>query len=227
MRTIAIVPSAGSGKRLGIKTKKPFVLLGGEPILARTLKAINGCGAVDAILIAVEKSCVKKTEGLVRKFGIAKVAGIVVGGKTRYESVRNCLGKVDDSYGIVLIHDGARPLVDNALLEGSIRIAGRYGSCIAAVPENDTVKLVDGNLFIRKTLDRTKVFRAQTPQVFRRGLIQKAYAIKGNSRVTDDSGLVEAIGKKVKILEGTYRNIKITTKEDLEFAQAVLGGIRR
>jgi 2-C-methyl-D-erythritol 4-phosphate cytidylyltransferase len=129
---------------------------------------------------------------------------------------------VGDAYGVVLIHDGGRPFVDAKTIACSVALARRYGGCIVAVPENDTVKLAGGDLFIRRTLDRTRIFRAQTPQVFRRSVIMKAYAAKGAKSATDDSGLVEKAGGRVKILKGSYRNIKITTKEDLKFAEVLI-----
>lgn len=220
-RTVAIVPSAGYGRRLGLKKKKPFVLLNDRPLVSYALKTLNGCRAVDRIIVASEKNCVKSLRALVNKFRFKKVTDVVVGGKTRAESVENCLKIVDTSFDIVLIHDGARPFVEESMIESSIRLAKKYGGCIVAVPENDTVKLAGRDLFIKKTLDRSRLFRAQTPQAFRRSLIQKAYAgIKKG--VTDDSGLAEKTGVRVKILEGSYKNIKITTKEDLKFAEVLL-----
>ncbi|MDP2913329.1 MAG: 2-C-methyl-D-erythritol 4-phosphate cytidylyltransferase [Candidatus Omnitrophota bacterium] len=222
MKTIAIVPSAGAGKRLRCKIKKPFVLLGGRPLISYTLKALEGCDALDAIIIASEKSCVKKFMRLVKKLQLKKVIDVVTGGKTRFESVRNCLCKVDPSFGLVLIHDGARPFVEKTLINKSIAFAKKFGGCIVAVPEIDTVKLIGKGQFITKTLDRQKIFRAQTPQVFRRDIINKAYAIKGKRNITDDASLAEILGSKIKVLKGSYRNIKITTKEDLKFAEALL-----
>lgn len=221
-RAVAIVPSAGFGKRLGLKTKKPFVSLGGKPIVYYALHALNSCIDIDAVIIACEKCCIKRFEKLVVKFRLNKVVCICIGGKTRSESVRNCLRLADGSYDIVLIHDGARPFLDGRTISRSIKLAQEFGGCIVAVPENDTVKLAGKNLFVRKTLDRSSIYRAQTPQVFRRQLIQKAYALSGKDRVTDDASLVEKLGGKVKILEGSYSNIKITTKEDLELAKVLL-----
>lgn len=220
-RAVAIVPSAGYGRRLGLKKKKPFVLLNGRPLVSYALKTLNDCRAVDRIIVASEKSCVKSLKALVNKFRFKKVTDVVIGGKTRAESVGNCLKIVDASFDIVLIHDGARPFIEKSMIESSIRLAEKYGGCIVAVPESDTVKLAGRDLFIKKTLDRNRLFRAQTPQAFRRSLIQKAYTgIKKG--VTDDSGLAEKSGVRVKILEGSYKNIKITTKEDLKFAEVLL-----
>lgn len=225
---IAIVPAAGRGKRLGQKEKKPFVLLNGRPLISYALKTLDACDVIDGIIIAAEKSCVKKLKLLVKKFHFKKIIGIVIGGRTRYESVKNCLKNVSAIFDIVLIHDGARPFVEKAMIEKSVGLAKKHGGCIVAVPESDTVKIVDRNLFIRKTLERNKIFRAQTPQVFQRDLIEKAYkqgdsdiCLSADREFTDDASLVEILGKKVKILKGSYRNIKITTEEDLKLAEVL------
>jgi 2-C-methyl-D-erythritol 4-phosphate cytidylyltransferase len=216
-RVVAIVPSAGAGKRLGLSTKKPFVNLGGRPLVTYALKTLNGSRSINSIIIASEKF-----KRLVRRFRLKKVARIVIGGKTRMESVKKCLATIGDDFGIVLIHDGARPFIEKSVIEGSIRLCRRFGGCIVALPENDTVKLVSDNFFIKKTLDRNRVFRAQTPQVFRIDLLKKAYTEARKTGYTDDASLVEALGGRIKVLAGTRRNIKITTKEDLKFAEVLL-----
>jgi len=221
-RTVAVVPAAGYGKRLGCRAKKPFVLLGSRPLVSYALKTIDGCESVDGIIIAAERHCIKDFERLVRRFKFKKVIDIVAGGKTRFQSVKNCLRRVPQFVDVVLIHDGARPFLEEWMITDSIRMAEKFGGCILAVPESDTVKLVDRNLFISRTLDRSKVYRAQTPQVFRRDLIQKAYGRATKKDITDDASLAEALGIKVKVLKGSCRNIKITTKEDLELAEVLL-----
>lgn len=221
-RTVAVVPAAGYGRRLGLRTKKPFVLLKGKPIIAHTLGALEKCSAVDEIIIASERSCVEKFRDLVKRYRFRKVSGIVIGGKTRFESVKNCLAGIGASCDIVIVHDGARPFIDAAALSGSVKLARKYGACIVGVWETDTVKLVDSELVVKRTLDRTGIFRAETPQAFRRDIIKRAYELKGNIKITDDAGLVERMGKPVKILAGSYRNIKITTKEDIILAEALL-----
>lgn len=222
MKTIAIVPAAGSGKRLGLKVKKPFVLICGRPLIAHTLGALERSDAIDAIMVAVEKGYVKRLADTIKKYGFKKVTDIVVGGSTRYESVRNCLERIGPSYGVVIVHDGARPFIDTALLKRTVDSAKKYGSAIAALPERDTVKLGDKDMFIRSTLDRNRIFRAQTPQAFRYHLIKKAYGLKRKTPATDDSSLLEALGHRVKIIAGSGRNIKITTKEDLKIAEVLL-----
>ena len=221
-RTVAIVPAAGSGERLGLKTKKPFVLLGGVPIVVRTLKALGASKAVDAIIVATDKDSIKRMKGLVKKYALKKVLDVVRGGRTRLGSVRNCLDKVRGAYDVILIHDCARPLVERDTIDKAVAAARRYGACVTAVPETDTVKLAGEKMSVKRTLDRRSVYRAQTPQAFRRDIIKKAYSSKNTCRATDDSALVENMGGKVRILVGSYRNIKITTKEDLKLAEVLL-----
>lgn len=219
---VAIVAAAGSGHRLGLKVRKPFVKLAGIPIIVHTLKALSGSRAIDAIIVAAEAGFVGRFEALVKKYKLIKVAAVVTGGATRAESVRNCLAHVDDSFDIVLIHDGGRPFIDAETIALSVAMARKHGGAIVAVPENDTVKLTGDDLFVKKTLDRSRIFRAQTPQAFRRDLIKKAYAAGIAAGATDDAGLVERVGGKVKIVTGSYRNIKITTKEDLKLAEVLI-----
>jgi len=223
MKTIAVIPAAGSGRRLGTRTKKPFVLLGGKPVISYALKTLNGCKSIDAIIVASERSCIAKVENIAKRFGIDKLIGVVAGGKTRFKSVRNCLKKIGPSFDIVLIHDAARPFVDEDTIERSIAAAKKFGASVVAVRESDTVKLSDGRFFVAKTLDRRKIFRAQTPQVFRYSIAKKAFARAGSaSGLTDDASIAERIGTRVRIVEGSYGNIKITTKEDMSFAKGLL-----
>jgi 2-C-methyl-D-erythritol 4-phosphate cytidylyltransferase len=222
---VAIVAAAGSGKRMGLKTRKPFIKLAGTPLIIRTIKALSASREIDAIVVAGEAAYLGRLNRLVAGYGLRKVSAVIAGGKTRADSVRNCLAHIDPRCGIVLIHDGGRPFVDTRTISDAIAAARRYGSCIVAVPESDTVKIVDKDLFVKRTLDRSRVFRAQTPQAFRTALINKAYRSAGRSRgpaVTDDAGAVEMAGGRVKIVPGSYRNMKITTRDDLKTAEAML-----
>ena len=220
---LAIVPAAGCGRRMGLDEKKPFIALAGKPLVYYALKALEDSGMIDAIMIASDRPSVQRFTRLVKRFGFKKIIAIVVGGRTRYESVRNCVAKADKSFDIILIHDGARPLIEKYLIENSVRQARRFGAAIAALAESDTVKFSRDGSFIKKTLGRDEIFRAQTPQAFRRGIIDKAYAARRAAKdVTDDASLVERLGRRVKIIKGSTRNIKITTKEDLKLAEVLL-----
>jgi 2-C-methyl-D-erythritol 4-phosphate cytidylyltransferase len=221
-KVLAVVPAAGSGERLGYKTKKPFVLLNGIPMIVRTLKALSASERVGGIITATDKDSIKRLKGLVKKYRLSKVIDVIEGGATRSESVRNCLRASGDDADIILIHDCARALVDRETIDRSIALALKHGACISAVPEIDTVKVATRDMTVRSTPERSSLYRAQTPQVFRRDIIKKAYASMDISKATDDSSLVEAMGVRVKILVGSYRNIKITTKEDLKLAEVLL-----
>ena len=219
---VAIVPCAGYGRRLGLDQKKPFVKLSGRPIAIHALATLNSCKTIDSIIVACERSCVEDFGRLVKKFRLDKVDAVVVGGRTRFESVRNCLKKVKPSFDVVLVHDGARPLVDRDIVSEVVKAAARFGASLAAVPETDTVKISDGVCSVAGTLPRERIFRAQTPQAFRREVIITAYSLPGGYLATDDSGLVERSGLSVRIVKGSYKNIKITTREDLLMAEALL-----
>ena len=224
MKTVAIVAGAGFGKRLGLKVKKPFIILEGKPLIMYCVHVLDTSPLIDGIIVALERSCVSRFKRLVKKYGLKKVKDIVIGGRTRFESVCNCLERVNDSYDVVLIHDAARPFINHTLVQKSIAAAKQYGGCVVAVPENDTVKLADGDLFVERTLDRSHIWRAQTPQVFMRSVIIDACRkmIPGRVHVTDDSSLVERAGNKVRIVSGFYNNIKITTREDLAWAKELV-----
>lgn len=223
-KTIAIVAGAGSGRRLGLAAKKPFVMLGGRPIITYCLAVLGASKIIDEIIVAVDESCIGRMRRLIPRYHLKKIRDVVRGGASRFESVRNCLERLDPSCGIVLIHDAARPFLEEGLIRGTIASAKRFGASIAAVPEQDTIKSVKGGLFISNTVDRSRIWRAQTPQVFRRSLIVEAYANapRDSSKITDDSCLIERLGKKVRIASGSYKNIKITTKEDLTLARKLI-----
>ena len=223
VKVVAIVPAAGSGKRLKTAEKKPFVRLGGKPLISYALKALNSSGYINTIIVAVERSSAGRLKRIINKYGITKARLIAPGGRTRAESVKNCFDLIKGPCDIVLVHDGARPFLSKGLIMDSVILAGKYGACVSAVRQTDTTKLADRNLFVRKTIDRSLLWRAQTPQAFKYGLLKKAFRKAGHSRgITDDASYLERAGRKVKILEGSHRNIKVTTEEDLRIAEALL-----
>jgi len=222
-RVVAIVPAAGSGKRLGAHDEKPFVLLAGKPLIIYALKALDSSKYIDQIYVAASPGSLGRLKGIIDKYRISKVVKVVAGGKTRSGSVKNCFDLVAPPCDIVLIHDGARPFPGESDIMNSILLAGKYGGCVTAIPVTDTIKLAGKGLFVRKTIDRSSLWRAQTPQAFRYGILKKALGgMKDISSVTDDASALELLGRKVKILKGSPRNIKITTKEDLKIAAALI-----
>lgn len=222
MNVVAVVPASGKGLRMGKKLPKPYILLKGKPILIHTLKVLNASSLIDSIVVVANKSFIKKTKTLIKKYRLNKVKDVVCGGKRRSESVRNGLCAVGNNASIVLIHDGVRPFLRADLIKKSILTAKRFGACVCAVPVKPTIKQVYKDGFIKKTLNRQHIWGIQTPQVFKNSIIQKAYKKFRNIDATDDSMLVERLGRKVKLVMGSYRNIKITTPEDLIIAEAIL-----
>ena len=224
MRISAIIPAAGLGTRMG-GIKKPYMDIAGKPILAYTLVAFQRCPFIDNIFIVTAKGDESRCiQDVVKIYSIDKPFSIVTGGDTRQESVYNALKDLSSNTDIVVIHDAVRPLLTEEMIIQSIDNANLYGSAIVAVPVKDTIKESDDDGFVTKTLDRRKLWAIQTPQTFKYDLIMKAhlYARDNNIQATDDAFLVEQIGYKVKLIMGSYENIKITTPEDIIMAKAIL-----
>lgn len=225
VKVAAIVPAAGSGTRMGTKTKKQFLALAGIPLLGYALKTLENCPVVRSIVIVAgpgeEDYC---RSAVVEKLGLNKVAAIVPGGKERQDSVYSGLLALSPEFDIIVVHDGVRPLFSLNILESVIAAAQTHGAAACAVPAKDTVKLADENNFVTKTLPRDRTWLVQTPQAFRYELIMEAHrrARGDNLLATDDTALVESLGGQVKIVMGSYENIKITTPEDLELAAAII-----
>ena len=224
MRVIALIPAAGMGKRMGASINKQYLLLAGRPILAHTLQAFEEAPFVDDIYPIVPADEIDFCrEQVVERYGFTKVRAIVAGGKERQHSVLNGLRFLDGAAedDVVLIHDGVRPLVPADLLRRSIDVAREYEGALAAVPVKDTVKVVTEGL-VTGTPPRESLWLAQTPQAFRYGVIRSAHEIAEAEGFlgTDDASLVERLGDRVHVVIGDYRNIKITTPDDLVLAEA-------
>ena len=224
-RVLAILPAAGSGKRMGIRTHKPFVKLAGKELVLYALKALDSSPDISGIIVACSAVNMARLTRLIRRSHIKKIAAIVKGGKTRSESVHNALCCADACADIILIHDAARPFVSRRTIRETVSAAKKYSASLAAVPVKPTIKQAGGKgLFVSRTIDRSSLWEAQTPQVFKRSVLLAAYkkAGKNAGRFTDDASLVENCGKRVKLVMGDYNNIKITTPVDLEIAEAIL-----
>jgi len=222
---VAIIPAAGSGIRMESKRAKQFLSLDGKPILALTLEPFQE-STVDAIILVVPlddlEYCKKE---IVERFGFTKVKKIVPGGKWRQDSVRFGLEATEGKYDLVLIHDGVRPLIEKRLIERVIKEAMVNRAVITALPAKETVKEVNDLRDVVKTYDRKRVWMVQTPQAFRYQDILNAHhkALKqGWEEATDDALLVEKSGITVKVVEGSEKNIKVTTPDDLELARFLL-----
>lgn len=221
----AIVLAAGSGKRMNSQVHKQYLIIQDRPVLYYSLKAFED-SAVDEIVLVVgkgeEKFCRKE---IVDKYGISKVKAIVEGGKERYHSVFEGLKQTSDA-DYVLIHDGARPFVNQDIIRRCMQEVQKYQACVVGMPVKDTIKIADEEGYAKQTPDRKNVWMIQTPQTFSYALIYEAYEemLKTeDTAITDDAMVLEHIkGKKSKLIEGSYRNIKITTPEDLLIANVYL-----
>lgn len=228
-RVTAMILAAGQGRRMKSNIQKQYMLLNGKPILYYSLQCFQTNEFIDQIILVTGKGEIEycKKE-IVEPYSITKVSQIVVGGAERYESVERGLEAIKDEYeqGIVLIHDGARPFVTHTMIETSIKTAKEYGACTVGMPVKDTIKVVDEDSNGIHTPDRKTLWQIQTPQTFQVSLIKQAHESMKSANVgniTDDTMLVEQFCKRyVKVIEGSYQNIKITTPEDMVLAKAFL-----
>lgn len=223
LKVTAIVPSAGRGTRFKSKRKKPFANLNRRPLLLYALKSLQSSPLIRNIVLVIDKRLLNGARRLVKRYSITKVKHIVEGGKTRSESVKKGLRCVDKDVYLVLIHDGVRPFLGKEVIKKTIAAASKFGASVSAVPVKATIKVSRKNSFVRYTPNRNSLWEVQTPQVFKRELIENAYKNrKRNKSFTDDAALIENSGKRVKIVKGEYSNIKITTTEDIKIAEALL-----
>lgn len=224
--TSAIIPASGLGKRFGSDLDKTFALLAGRPLLAHTLAVFQECPGVDEIVLVVREDQINLAEELIKEYNLTKVRSVIAGGEQRQDSVHNGLAEVSPRCDIVAIHDGARPFVTCEIVQASIEAARAGGAAVAAVPVVNTIKSSPDGVFIHSTLDREKLYAIQTPQTFTRDLIEKAYgkAYIDNYFASDDAALVERLGLPVKLVQGSYENIKITTPSDIAVAEVIIRG---
>lgn len=215
-----IIVAAGQSARMGGRDKI-FADLGGEPVLARSVQTFHDCPFVGQIVIVLSESSLEQGWRLVKERDWSKVTAVRPGGLRRQDSVANGLQALDGCPWVA-IHDGARPLVHRETIERGCLEVQRHGVAVAAIPVKDTVKVVDGEGFVRDTPDRSMLWLAQTPQLFRYDIIADACR-RVTSDVTDDAALVERAGYRVKLFMGSYDNLKLTTPEDLDLALAMLG----
>lgn len=225
MKVAAIVAAAGKGERMKTKVHKPFVVLGKEPILAHTLKALEGSKAVSEIIVVVHQADLPKARLLVKRLRLKKIKDVVAGGKRRLDSVKSGLAAVSEDAELVIVHDGCRPFIDNKMISSALDAANTFGGSITGVPVNPTIKQIEKGDFVAATLERDSLIEVQTPQAFRRDMLVRAYekAMAEGADATDDAALVERLGIKIKVVNGSHRNIKITTPEDLKHAKMLMG----
>ena len=216
----AVIVAAGTASRMG-GIDKVMAPLAGEPMIRRTVRAFQECEIIREIVIVTRADLLEEIAGLCREY--PKVTAVITGGRTRQDSVEAGLEALSDKVKVVAIHDGARPLITNEVIDRVVRAGSTYGAAIPAVPVKDTTKVVRGGV-VAETPERSRLQAVQTPQVFDLDLLKAALkkARDDEVTVTDDSGAVERIGMKVKVVAGDERNIKVTTPLDLKIAEVLL-----
>lgn len=231
-KSFALIPAAGMGKRMGAPVNKQYLQLNGMPIVARTIAVFEQCPLIDAIYLVIPAEEIPYCrEHIVDAYGFSKVAAIIPGGKERQNSVMNGLQAMSSTVNdndVVLIHDGVRPLITGELIAESIGAARANAGALVAVPCKDTIKTVHNGIVV-STPVRETLWQAQTPQAFRFMNIFSAHlsAEADCFSGTDDASLIERTGGDVRIIRGDYRNIKITTPEDLLLAEAFLTAMEK
>lgn len=227
MRLSAIIAAGGTGERMGAGGSKQLMSLAGRPVLSRTINIFQGLDSVIEIVVVIDPDAMGRCRSeVVDAGGFDKVSSIVAGGGTRSQSVRNALERVDSSSDTVLVHDGARPLFPRELLESGLvpLESGTADGVVFGVPVTDTIKEAGPGGLVSRTPDRRNLWAAQTPQIFRRRVLEQAYAsLQDDAAVaTDDASLVERVGGRVKMVPGSRENIKLTTPLDLTLAEAII-----
>jgi len=225
MFTSAILAAAGVGRRIKHKKDpKPFLVLNNKPIIVHALSALSQAEKVDEIILIVAKDEEKRAHQLTgSKF--PKLSKIIIGGEFRAQSIKNGLAQVSEKAELILVHDAARPLINVELIEQVIDDAVKFGAAIAALPVTETIKQKTKDNFIAATVDRSQLYRAQTPQAFKREIIMRGYNQATEEELiqaTDSAMLIEKLGIKIKLTEGNERNIKITSDRDLQLAESLL-----
>lgn len=219
MSNVAVILGAGSGTRMKSEKNKMLLDICGKTVIERSVETFLNLSDIDEIIVTVREQDVDEFSKLLTDERIS----FVIGGSTRQQSVKNAIETIDDAE-LVIIHDGARPLVLEDDVDNTIKAAYEFGSAALAVPVKDTVKVVDKNGFVISTPDRSTLFAVQTPQIFKFNLYKSALekATADGREFTDDCQLLEYVEQKVKMVVGSYENIKITTPEDIAVAEGIL-----
>ncbi|MBT8353833.1 MAG: 2-C-methyl-D-erythritol 4-phosphate cytidylyltransferase [Desulfofustis sp.] len=218
-----VIPAAGSGTRMGSIVPKQFLHLAGKPLLVYSVNAFAQCDFISQVVVVAGEDWYEPTTQLLAELiPENSKTMVVVGGQRRQDSVRNGLNALDETIDVVLVHDGARPLVSGGLIERCYSAILEYGAAIAAVPVKDTLKKADDGQKVAATVDRDMLWQAQTPQGARRDLLASAYEQNGDSDVTDESTLLEKAGIPVHLVAGEESNLKITRNEDLILAESIM-----
>jgi len=220
MQQYALIVAGGSGTRMQSDLPKQFISIGNRPILMHTIQKFYAYSPDIQLIIVLPKIEFTTWENLKKQFDFQIPHQVVAGGATRIESVRNGLQVIDNQHSLVAIHDGVRPFVTSKIIAESYQVAENQGNAIVAVRLKDSIRESRGEATV--AVDRAKYFLIQTPQTFKVDLIQKAYQQSDIQSLTDDASVVEKAGHTIQLIEGDYKNIKITTAEDLLIADVFL-----
>lgn len=216
---IAVIVAGGSGSRFGSGTPKQFCDIRGKPLLAHTIEVFEESGAIDRVVLVLPRQDFDESRRIMKPHFGPKLLDAVPGGDTRQASVWQGLSRIEKTYGgLVAVHDGARPLVQQEEIEGVVRAASVHGGAIVGVPVVETLKEVSQDMVITRTVDRCRYYRAQTPQCFRYEVLRNALEVATSDGFvgTDEASLVERLHAEVLVVPGNEQNLKVTTREDLE-----------
>ncbi|MBR4890024.1 MAG: 2-C-methyl-D-erythritol 4-phosphate cytidylyltransferase [Clostridia bacterium] len=219
-----ILAAGGKGNRMESSINKLFMEIDGVPVIARTLIALNKSSFIDEIIVSTLEENILDIKNIAEAFSINKLKSVIKGGSERAFSVKKAICEISDECDFVAVHDGARPLVDEETIKNAVLGAQKFGAAACGVRPKSTLKREGKDGFIRETVDRSEIFEIQTPQVFKKDLFEKAYDADSEvlNKATDDCSLIEQLGVKIKITDGSYSNIKITTKEDIAIAEGII-----
>ena len=219
-----IIPAAGKGNRMGHEVPKPYLTIAGKTILEYTLSRFQGVSGLGEVIVSTSDTYLQETEKLLNKLFPDITTYAVLGGRERQDSIRNALKKISGKTGLIAVHDAVRPFVNKEDIEKCVSEAVRWGGAVLAVPAKDTIKVSGADGEIIKTPDRGSLWHAQTPQIFWAALFREAYdyAEANNFLGSDDSSLIEEIGGKVVLVEGSSKNFKITFPVDLQIANYLI-----
>ncbi len=232
MKTAAVVLAAGSGSRMKSSVKKQYMEICGKPLILYSLEVFERSFVDEVVLVLPEDDIEEVMEKIIKPAALKKIKAVVPGGSTRYHSVRLGLMAMSEDTDIAFIHDGARPFIDEDILERGFEAVKEYGACVIGMPVKDTIKIADEDGFAGTTPDRDKTWLIQTPQIFMYKEILELYKelaekesqiIADGINITDDSMVMETFGnRRVKLVQGTYDNVKITTPDDIVLAEEII-----
>ncbi len=219
-----IVAAGGSGSRMGAEKNKLFLKISGVPVIARTLMQLEKCAVISEIVLSAREEDMQELKEIIKSYGITKVSAVVQGGPHRAASVLHALRATAETADLIVVHDGARPLITEEELIKTAEDARINGAAAIGVRPKCTLKRADSHGVITETVDRSEIYEIQTPQIFSKEILRKAYDVEESilQSATDDCSLVERLGVSIKVTEGSYRNIKVTTPEDIRIAECLL-----